>query len=517
MQKGNEKIRFRLNMQILADGLQEVWPELTFRRGADQDTLEDVCFLTEGMQVCENCVYLVREGAGGASRAGAHGAFVVAGEVPPQLVGPQDSVIQLPAQADLFRIFGRCQEIFRRNREWSEQIYEVMIRGGSVDDLCRISYPYFQNPLFVHDAQLTVISCPIWREGMIDWEEDKETGLLMAPFDLVNEFKTDKEYVHTLSVHGADIFSADLRGYRDLYVNIWNHAGGYEGRLVICELEHPLLPGQALAAEFLAGMLRILLSARSAQNPTYSYVLDQTFLDLIHREPGAARNLERRIAVNGWHVDDSYVCVRINREERDVGLTSTGNICSYIEAQVIGSKAFCDEDRICILVNLSINSGYTSDIAYVLREGLYKAGLSEVFHDLTQLAVYYRQASIALNYCISKNDTNWYRTFGSIALDYFADHCSPDFDSHYFCDAALIKLREFDARSHTELYETLRVYLLNERNTVKTSNELYIGRSTLFYRLKKITEITGLDTAHLSDPRRNLYLRLSFFIQERSG
>ena len=26
-------------------------------------------------------------------------------------------------------------------------------------------YDYFQNPLFIHDARLNVISCPIWREG----------------------------------------------------------------------------------------------------------------------------------------------------------------------------------------------------------------------------------------------------------------------------------------------------------------------------------------------------------------
>ena len=63
--------------------------------------------------------------------------------------------------------------------------------------------------------------------------------------------------------------------------------------------------------------------------------------------------------------------------------------------------------------------------------------------------------------------------------------------------------------------QDLCTYILNERNTVATSSQLYVGRSTLFYRLRKIKEITGLDAADMSEPVKNLYLRLSIFIMER--
>ena len=36
-----------------------------------------------------------------------------------------------------------------------------------------------------------------------------------------------------------------------------------------------------------------------------------------------------------------------------------------------------------------------------------------------------------------------------------------------------------------------------------------MGRSTLFYRLKKIRELTHMDPEKLEDPWLNLYLRLS--------
>ena len=43
-----------------------------------------------------------------------------------------------------------------------------------------------------------------------------------------------------------------------------------------------------------------------------------------------------------------------------------------------------------------------------------------------------------------------------------------------------------------------------------------MGRSTLFYRLKKIRELTHMDPEKLEDPRLNLYLRLSLYILEHA-
>ena len=100
-------------------------------------------------------------------------------------------------------------------------------------------------------------------------------------------------------------------------------------------------------------------------------------------------------------------------------------------------------------------------------------------------------------------------------LYYIGDLCSSEFEPEELCAYELKKLKEYDAENRTELYKTLMTYILNERNTVATASDLYVGRSTLFYRLRKIKEITGLDNEHLARPIKNLYLRLSIFLMER--
>lgn len=204
----------------------------------------------------------------------------------------------------------------------------------------------------------------------------------------------------------------------------------------------------------------------------------------------------------------------VEEEEGNPGASPT-SLCNYVEARVVGSKAISVDNRVCIIINLNMNDHYTSDISSILRDGLYKAGFSNLFHNLTELDCYYRQASVALEYCRKKNDMMWSYTFDDIAMDYIGDLCCREFRPQELCAYELTKLKEYDAANGTELYKTLVLYILNERNTVATSSELYVGRSTLFYRLRKIKEITGLDAAHMAEPVQNLYLRLSVFLTER--
>jgi hypothetical protein len=415
----------------------------------------------------------------------------------------------------LLEIMNFCLEAFRKHTSWAEKLQNIVVQEGSVDELCRVSYEYFQNPLFVHDSQLRLISCPVWRDGMIAWEKDEITGLMITPLEVVNEFKTDSEYLSTLSTKNAHIFSAELRGYRDIYVNIWDAFGGYEGRLVICEIENSLKPGQFAAAEYLAELIRLTLAKRGHLDNTYKRTLHQMMTDMVRGKELSTSEIERRIGQCKWQVDDSYICIRMDAEEQEGSPGSAASVCNYVEAKVDGSKAFYQDTKICIIINLNVNDHYNSDIASILRDGLFKAGFSNVFHDFTRLRHYYKQASAALEYCRRRNDTMWYYSFDDIAMDYIADLCCTEFEAEDLCAYKLKNLLEYDAENKTELYKTFRTYIMKERNTVATSAALYVGRSTLYYRLRKIKEITGLDAESVAEPVQNLYLKLSFFIMER--
>jgi carbohydrate diacid regulator len=48
-------------------------------------------------------------------------------------------------------------------------------------------------------------------------------------------------------------------------------------------------------------------------------------------------------------------------------------------------------------------------------------------------------------------------------------------------------------RGHAGLLETLQAYLANNLSLKETALELHVHINTLHYRLKQITEVTGID------------------------
>ena len=57
----------------------------------------------------------------------------------------------------------------------------------------------------------------------------------------------------------------------------------------------------------------------------------------------------------------------------------------------------------------------------------------------------------------------------------------------------LKKLFTYDSTNHTHLFESLKVFLNHDSNANLAAKELHVHVNTLNYRLKRITEITGID------------------------
>ena len=102
--------------------------------------------------------------------------------------------------------------------------------------------------------------------------------------------------------------------------------------------------------------------------------------------------------------------------------------------------------------------------------------------------------------------------FSECAIGYLMQKVASPLTTKHLVSPELTALKEHDQQYNTPYFETLRQYLLLERDIPKTAEMLIIHRSTLLYRLKKIQSIINLD---LDDPWQRLQLMLSLWILEK--
>ena len=181
-----------------------------------------------------------------------------------------------------------------------------------------------------------------------------------------------------------------------------------------------------------------------------------------------------------------------------------------------GSYIMFTEHEQCIIINTSCPDYSREQLRYQLaplcRDYCLYAGISSPINGIRDLHSAYFQAMVALDTAFQMHSDKWIVEFSQCALSHIFSNLPSPLLSSQIVSPDIRFLIQYDQANDTQYFETLRAYLLNERDITKASNSLIIHRTTLQYRLKKIQTLIHVD---LEDPWNRLYLLLSLWILEK--
>lgn len=510
---------FFINMQMIVDGLTDVGIPCTFHNKGDQPRLWDIRFYKGQDSYRRDFLYIAD-----ASELPSYNeeiknqlsAMVVIGNPPASYHYGNCSMILVPQETDPFQLYEAVNHVFYMARSWNADMQNIINNHGSLDALCATAERYFGNPLFIHNPNFYIVACNNHNESMDPWQKDERTGLDMLSADLITGFKMNPVYIDTLNKIGSQIFPADSTGYRIMYVNLWDDFGRYEGRICIDEIESAFQPGQLVALEHFGRMAMVLMQQRNFQTVPFDKPFERMIIEMVKGKKSNREYVEGILDTQGWKIHDSYRVFKMELDWRDHKTSSMVNTCNYIEGTIGECHAIQQENSILLILNLTKSDKEYNELMQILnrivRESILMTGISNQFNDFCKLAYFYQQASLALHYGLKKNPTIWIHRFEHYVMDYCYDMVCKEIPAEYICAPQVLRLQEYDQEKNTELYETLKAYLSCVQNAEKTARELYIHRSTLFYRLRKIKEVTGLD---LNEPDNWFYIQFSINLLEK--
>ncbi|BAQ09309.1 hypothetical protein OXB_0837 [Bacillus sp. OxB-1] len=142
-------------------------------------------------------------------------------------------------------------------------------------------------------------------------------------------------------------------------------------------------------------------------------------------------------------------------------------------------------------------------------------GVGSKVAELDQYYISYEQSLQVLNVVQNRFLSIGYSLFeelGSYTILYHLDHPVVDI----FMDSQLGILLDYSESKNIDLLNTLRVYLQNNGNAKSTSEELFIHRSSLIYRLEKVEELLGVDLND-SEVRFNLMMAYKLYDMKRQA
>ncbi|NLY39330.1 MAG: hypothetical protein GX044_08540 [Firmicutes bacterium] len=240
---------------------------------------------------------------------------------------------------------------------------------------------------------------------------------------------------------------------------------------------------------------------------------DTLFADLLKGKNIKKKLIEHQLRLLGWSIDDHYFVVKVKVDEHDL----LNNTLEYTAQQL---ESCCEESRsrsiifrkdIVLIINTGklteINQDCLSRLELFLAKSKLTAGISACCNDILEIRDYYLQASVTLELGAIFQQTASLLKYDNYVLYHLIHNAAQTMDLYKLCHPAVIRLLNYDQENGSNYYQTLRVYMNNDKNLVESAKALFIHRNTLVYRINKIMEIINLD---LNNENIKSHLLISF-------
>ena len=417
----------------------------------------------------------------------------------------------LPENVTAQELLSFLQELYDRFQRWNQSLIDSRLANGSIQQLLDLTDCVIPNPMMVAGMDFTIIASKKLTYGKL---KNSVLGSTEATQPIVNALKQDIYYEESFGRTGYFYYPGNQIATPKLCVNI-PRSGRTVFRLMISEGEVPLDDTFGFLLEYLARMISHALSTNAVQSHDSTYALHQIFLTLLTTPSADYVEISQQLVSAGWLSSHDYQCVLINVSILDAKNLTLRSICSYVEEIIPASCAVEHQGNAVIFINLSLcpldQNKIHQKLAGFIRDSLLTAGYSRRMLGHFNFYRQYVQASTALQVGTRQNPSKWIHQFNEIAMYYIYEQSTKKLPAYMICHERLLELKYEDETNHTELYQTARCYLELHQSIARTSEALFIHRSTLLYRLEKIRNILKTD---FSDPQELLYLLLSFYLIE---
>jgi hypothetical protein len=331
----------------------------------------------------------------------------------------------------------------------------------------------------------------------------------LAP-ETVTFFKNDIIFNQVRNLTEPFIYDRSIFICRAICMNVFRH-GEYACRIVLSEDVNTFRGYEEGLVRFFTAFIQLVydLSAEKSDILSRDHMADM-FIDLLGGESVASWRIENRFAQCGWQLGGPFLCLRILPSDRDYYTRTIPFYCQVFNRDFKGSCFFEYDEVIVGVTDLSFygasSENYTAAYLETFRDGDFRIGFSNVFTDITDLRSSYVQAEVALKTGQRQFPSRWFFKFSDICLNYMESRLTEALDGRFLCAPEILTLHQYDKANGSNYLYTLKVYLNNQMNAVKTAKALYIHRATMVYRLDRIRELTGID---FKDPDKILHLVIS--------
>lgn len=402
------------------------------------------------------------------------------------------------------------QDTFDFYNEWESSIIDCG-RRGDYQSIIDSSWFILHNPLILMDGSLNVLALSK-QYGPDDADEEwnflKNNKYPSVKFSrkLKPEVKSNTVLSRTVQYFKND----SIPGSTNCLSILLQRKSLTVGRLTLLEFDRMFNPGDYQILEYLGNIL-----SDSLAKPGEVHGHASVFTSLLAGEHPDKNDIAWQLEYCGWTSEDEYVTYVLESHFDDRANRTLQLVRNMIQKQNPSCETILLNNKLVIVATVrQCGHSFLEMLQTFSHEYGLLIGVSLAFQDILRLKYFYDQARFAIR-DENKNilDNQGVYQFYDQALQYMLSECTTE-EKLAACHPAVVTMSVLDAESGSDYLQSLKVFLQFERSYVSASDELYVHRNTLVYRIRKIMQSYDMN---LDDPYTREYLLISIRLREMLG
>ncbi|MBR2619696.1 MAG: helix-turn-helix domain-containing protein, partial [Firmicutes bacterium] len=420
----------------------------------------------------------------------------------------QASLLVLPSSVSHRQVEKAAMQALMFYNGWGEQILSLIRARSDWFSFIDAAHNILQNPMLIYDTSMKVLAYTR-NDGTSDALWTETTATRTAYTNSAEESLELLKYIQKMDIYDKP-FSHVGKGMSDPFYSCNIMANGKRiGMVTATEHNHTVTQGHQDLLWIFASLLSIQMQQEYANQQTAGLANRQLISDLIDGSISSIGHLNTRLAAARW-IPKTYVHLLqfdssvpyINDTQWRDGLDAL----SLLSLHGIGCLYPDHISYICTTDTQEFPQALMEDLKHVCERFQFRCGISDPFTSLLDAGHFCKQPSFALT--LSGQILCFYSNVRFSHLKKLLSSYEAPGD---LIHPAILQLQKLDHETGSEYIKTLQALFENQYSQVGASLSLGIHRTTLFYRMQKIENLTGI---RFADSSEMLHLQISLLMFE---
>ncbi len=424
------------------------------------------------------------------------------------LKGLPCTLILVDEGAQTLFLVNRIVDVFSGLQEWDKTMHIYAMRGKSAQELLAVSEALLQYPTILFDASFEVIAYTSQGNfGSANFDRtvqnrytDPALMTRIRQADIFQRLKPNEPFIEQ-GIEEDNQYTILYSFFSDQILL------GYA--CVFCGKTHPE-QGYVDLFQMFADNICFCLEG-NYKNSRFGTMMYETFLLNLMNPSGIS---EEQVSEQIQNMENLSFAGRFAlgviafEEETNVPLQF---FARQLDLAMHNVRPFLYEGQICLLkmldddvpADLAISQWEMDNLGRLLENYHFKMGISNIFHQITDIRYAYIQAKAALDL---KEPGERYCQYSDICKEHVLRTIEKELPLPLLCSELYDQIKAYDNAHQTEYLKIILVYLECKCNAVRAAEKLFIHRNSVHNAIRFVEEHWGIK---ITDPQIEDSLRIS--------